>query len=147
MKIILALSLIIMLVLPAMAGEVALEGVAYRLVRGAATNSIGVYVEKVLIDLYSILEEKHLADEDIRALHKYLVRVESTEPSDNYCAHDPGFAVSIFKQNDLIYDASYCFKCDSIGKGTEAGWIRLAMKGSDREKEALKEFISSWFSK
>jgi hypothetical protein len=128
------------------AGDVPLDGIAYKLIRGSVTNAVGIYVERVFHDRYSILEIKHLTDSDIRELQEFLKPVESLDLSDNFCGHDPGFAVTVFRRNKLVYEASYCFKCDTIGKGTKSGWNRLAMTGTETDKQQLQLFLDKWFN-
>ena len=129
----------------ASAAEVQGTAIVYRLTRGVHDDAIGDYVERVFNDRYSILKKRNIDPQGLVKFRNALKPIISTEPSDNFCGHDPGFAITIFRRDKVVYEASYCFKCQTVGKATESGWNRLAMSGTPKDIDQAKRYLSSLF--
>lgn len=94
-----------------------LTGVAYRLQRGRAPAQVAVYVERVSGQRYVIVEVIQLTPDQITSLQRHLRGVSTTSESDNFCGHDPGFAVVLSRGAYVVYE---------MKQATVSSAIRLA---------------------
>ena len=123
------------------------SAIVYRIVSGKHADAIGVYVERVFNQEYSILKKRKLSAEEMATFKEKIRPILSSDPSDNLCGHDPGFAIEMFRGEEIYYEASFCFKCDTIGKARKGGWARLAMAGAAEDKDQAKLYLLSLFEK
>jgi hypothetical protein len=124
-----------------------LTGVAYRLQQGRAPAEVAAYVDRVSGQQYAIVEVIQLTPDQMTSLQRHLRSVSTTSESDNFCGHEPGFAVVLSRGAKVVYEAGYCFKCDTIGRPRKSGsWARLAMKKAPDALDQFKTFLQSAFS-